>query len=630
MNYCCTTPNPGGGGNISSDPQLLGGIYLGDGSPCRGAGNGAYATGVDIDDELWENPPSIGCDEYHPGAATGPLTVSFVATFTTVAMDYSVGLTALVDGRASATVWDFGDGSVSSNQPSITHSWVMPGDYTVVFRAYNETHPGGVTTSQIIHVVEGLHYVAASSTNPVSPFTSWATAASRIQDAVNVTVPGATVTVANGVYATGVGSMYGTMLDRVAIGRPITVRSVNGPQSTWIVGQQVPGTTNGNGAIRCVSLTSGATLSGFTLNGGATKLSGDESRERSGGGVWCMAETAVVTNCVIMGNYACSGGGASGGTLIHCTLANNQTFGPGFSLDGGMSCGGGAYGSTLDRCVLTGNSATAGGGAARSALVNCILSGNSASGGVGGGGGWAAGFRNCTVTGNTAAGGGGGASECSLWNSIVYYNSATNWPDAVSCYADNSCATGGLSGTGNITSAPLFVDLAGGNLRLQPNSPCVNTGINSEARGLTDFDGNPRIVGGTVDMGAFEFIPTDIAMFYQWLRQYGLPSDGSAYSTDSDDDGHSNWQEWRADTVPTNALSALRMLSSTGSGPGVIVSWESVNTRSYWLERASSLSTPSVFSIIASNLPGQVGTTGYTDTNTVGAGSFFYRVGVQP
>jgi hypothetical protein len=62
-----------------------------------------------------------------------------------------------------------------------------------------------------------------------------------------------------------------------------------------------------------------------------------------------------------------------------------------------------------------------------------------------------------------------------------------------------------LSGSGNISSDPLFVNAAAGNYRLQASSPCINTGTNeSWMTGATDLDGTPRIVGGTVDMGAYE------------------------------------------------------------------------------------------------------------------------------
>jgi len=89
-----------------------------------------------------------------------------------------------------------------------------------------------------------------------------------------------------------------------------------------------------------------------------------------------------------------------------------------------------------------------------------------------------------------------------------------------------------------------------------------------------------------------------------------------------------NWQEWRCGTCPTNASSALRLLSPQRTGTNVTVTWQSVAGVNYFLECSTNLSATPCFTGVATNLPGQPGTTTYTDTNAVGAGPFFYRVGV--
>ena len=176
----------------------------------------------------------------------------------------------------------------------------------------------------------------------------------------------------------------------------------------------------------------------------------------------------------------------------------------------------------------------------------------------------------------------------------------------------------------------MFVNRVGGNLRLQSNSPCINAGTNAYVLGSIDRDGRPRSVGSRVDMGAYEFQPNASGLFIGWLQQYGLPTDGSADATDPDGDGHNNWQEWRCQTDPTNALSVLRLLTATSTATNVTVSWQSVAGVNYFLERSTNLSANPPFTLLSTNLPGQLGTTSYTDTNAVTAGLLFYRVGVGP
>ena len=73
---------------------------------------------------------------------------------------------------------------------------------------------------------------------------------------------------------------------------------------------------------------------------------------------------------------------------------------------------------------------------------------------------------NCTLTGNSAQGEfarGDGVYSSTLNNCIVYYN-GENYYDSTLNYSCTTPDPG--SGVGNITNEPVFVDLAGGNLRL--------------------------------------------------------------------------------------------------------------------------------------------------------------------
>ena len=261
--------------------------------------------------------------------------------------------------------------------------------------------------------------------------------------------------------------------------------------------------------------------------------------------------------------------------------------------------------------------------------MNCIFAGNMSSSGAGVSSRGCS-FYNCTLTANSPDVGirNFGTFSSTLNNCIVYYNVAGNYSSGVTL---NYCCAMPDPGTGigNFTNEPLFLDMTTGNLRPQSNSPCINAGRNSTVGWVNDLDGNLRIVGGTVDLGAYEFQSPGSVLSYAWAQQYGLPTDGSADFVDADGDGMNNWQEWRSDTVPTDALSVLKIESVTNNNPGLSVTWQSVNTRAYRVERSTDFGNQPPFLTLKSNIAGQSGTTSYTDTNAVGSGPFLYRVGVQ-
>jgi hypothetical protein len=341
------------------------------------------------------------------------------------------------------------------------------------------------------------HYVDANGTNPVPPYLSWSTAATNIQDAITANPTANIVLVTNGIYQYGGDSFNGS--NRVHVINGISLQSVNGPAVTIIKGYQVPGTTNGASAVRCVYLTEFSTLSGFTLTNGATQISGN------GGGV--IGETfCVVSNCIITGNTSAGNGGGSdsfnNSLLVNCVLSGN------LAMNGGS--GGGAYGNTLNNCIITNNSAVNGGGVASCTVFNSLLTGNGNTNivsGTSGGAAYLSTLYNCTLAGNFSRGS-GAADGCALINSIIYYNVNGFYADCYQCRLTNSCTTLGNGNSSlpnnSISNAPGFVNPAGGDFHLNPWSRCIDAGNSALATNSTDLDGNPRIVGAAVDMGAYE------------------------------------------------------------------------------------------------------------------------------
>jgi hypothetical protein len=362
----------------------------------------------------------------------------------------------------------------------------------------------------------GATWYVATNGSDAAAGTNWITARQTIQAAIDGAGNGDTVLVSNGLYATGGRVVYGAMTNRVALTNGITVRSLNGPAVTIIAGQGPPG----DGAVRCAYIASNSLLAGFTLTGGATRVSGDAAREQSGGGVRCDPFGAV-SNCWITGNAASYGGGFS-------AISTN---------------------SRMWTCRVIGNAATVtGGGVSHGRLANCLIAGNSATYG----GGFLAGpnggrLDNCTLVGNTASVDSGGAAAGPLYNCIVVDNSAPSGPNyyPTGVSFTRSCTTPPPGGTGNITNDPQFVDAPAGNFRLRATSPCIDLGDPAFAPASADLDGQPRIVHDVVDMGAYEF-----QGYWSWAAAIG--NGLTNYLDDAVGDGYPNLLRYAAGSAATN------------------------------------------------------------------------------
>jgi hypothetical protein len=248
--------------------------------------------------------------------------------------------------------------------------------------------------------------------------------------------------------------------------------------------------------------------------------------EQYGGGISCyfgghIKDTEVSDNRAQYDGYGGStyGGGIHlyrGAIAEHCRVGGNGAR----ATDDGYAYGGGIYAdySIINRCMVQWNHTEApndseGGGINSwyTDIYNCDVAFNSANGDNATGGGLHFGSAeaiNCTVARNYARNRGGGiyaGRETTNRNCIVYHNVCEDNPDTSNWYAGvylYSCTLPDTSGIMVITNDPRFV--SDDQFFLRTSSPCVDSGSNTFAYGPYDLPGAPRILGGTVNMGAYE------------------------------------------------------------------------------------------------------------------------------
>ena len=239
-----------------------------------------------------------------------------------------------------------------------------------------------------------------------SGYTSWETAATNIQHAVDAAATDDLVLVTNGTYY---------LTSEISIAKKITLRSFKDgatDRDGTILDGNFPATSN-----RCLNVNfAGAVVDGFTITNGYTGAGG--IRDGFGGG-GVKLNKGTVTNCLIIGNWTptCGGGIAifTGGLLTGSTVTKNAATNATAGL-GGWGGGVALQGGVMKHCVISNNrSGFQGGGLYMDTfggtVEDCTIANNHAqplpgvtgNSGYGGGvwSGWGGTIARCTIVSNT-------------------------------------------------------------------------------------------------------------------------------------------------------------------------------------------------------------------------------------
>ena len=502
--------------NISANPTILSGDFNGN-DVVTGSGSTLSITGIT------ENA-------YHVVLSVADDATTILDGFTVTGGHASVSGSITVEGNG--IVRDYGGGMFNRNtSPTITNA---------TFSGNPASSGGGMYNNGSSPIITNATFIGNTATNSGGGMYN-----------SNSSYPSITNTTFSGNAAGQGGGMFNfdssspTITNATFSGNAANVGGgiYNGGSSPSITNTTFSGNTANIGGGMYNSNSSptitNVTFSGNTAtNGGGlfnqnfssptitnTTFSGNTATNR-GGGIYNNGTSPSITNTTFSGNTANIGGGMynsnSSPTITNVTFSGNTATNGGGLFNQNFSS------PTITNTTFSGNTATNRGGGIYNngtspSITNTTFSGNTAN--IGGGmhnTSSSPSITNATFSGNAASQGGGivnlDTSSPSIRNCILWGNGT----EIVNLFDSNptisfSIVQGGYTGATNAN--PLFVNpanpagpdgihrTADDGLRLQAGSPAINAGSNALIpTGVTiDITGAARILGGTVDMGAFEW-----------------------------------------------------------------------------------------------------------------------------
>ncbi len=327
------------------------------------------------------------------------------------------------------------------------------------------------------------------------------------------------------------------------------------------LGIQNDSTDNAYHIITTINCTNATVLDGFVIELGNADgddyitVSSKSIFRNDGGGIMNHSSSPIFNNLILRNNYGYNGGAVN--NFSSSPIFTNVVFNANSASNGGAIWNSNSSKPILNNSALINNRAKVGAGIRNQGsspiLNNVTVVGNKASFQGGAfyndnssviltnvallnntayiGGGFFNNYSsltltNVTISANAASEGGAiyinyGSQKINLRNSIVYGNSSgiemyddiSGLPDILN--ASYSLVQGmNSTDNGNLAETdPKFVDASSGDYRLTDVSPVINKGNNTYFDAgqtpdlhliTTDLDGNPRIYGQNIDLGAYE------------------------------------------------------------------------------------------------------------------------------